>query len=48
MSSAISYVVAHKVELASILFAISELLGFAGKGGVFKSVYDVLKSLAGK
>ena len=43
-----SWIIAHQVEVAGILFGVSELLGLGNKGGILKMIYDGLKSWAGK
>ena len=41
------FIVMHAAEIASILLAISELLGLGGKGGILALVLDVLKKIKG-
>lgn len=43
-----AFIIAHKAEIASILLAVSELMGLAGKGGLVAVVISVLKKIKGE
>lgn len=51
MSQAVSWIVAHKTELALIALAVSELLPLTDKvkgNGIFQVIYNAVKKIAGK